>query len=145
MVTDAGGVNACLFGFSLDHPQRLRAVQPPGAELLGRPVDAPKERACFVLGDVRRVHVLPQIEFKGMVAGHFMVFAAFFMEPYPKPVLLGVHVFDVHRERRADAGEAIRHERNQGTIAEVRETVGRDGAKQVPASSAVRIGVLPLV
>ena len=71
MVADAGGFDSCQFCFSLDHPQGFRSLKAVGAEFLGGAVDGAKERFRLVLADAGRVDILPQINFKAMVAGKF--------------------------------------------------------------------------
>lgn len=132
MVADAGGFDSCLSGFSLDHPQGFRSLKAVGAELLGGAVDGAKQRFRFVLADAGRIDILPQINLKAMVAGEFVILPALLQQADPKAVLFGEYVFDVHGQGRADAGERIGHERNQGTIAKVRDSVRRNGAEQVP-------------
>lgn len=94
------------------------------AGLFGVPVDTPEERAACVVGDAGCVEICAEIEFKVMVARHFVVLAAFFMEADPKTVLFWEHVPDVHGKRGPDAGEGVGHKGNQSAVAEVREAVG---------------------
>jgi hypothetical protein len=53
-----------------------------------------------------------------VVARHRVSLAAFLAQPHPKAPVLCEHVFDRHPERRADAGEGIDHEPDQGAIAQ---------------------------
>jgi hypothetical protein len=42
-----------------------------------------------------------------MVAGHFMVLAAFLVQPYPEPTFLDEDILDLHGEHGANAAEGI--------------------------------------
>jgi RNA polymerase sigma-70 factor (ECF subfamily) len=53
-----------------------------------------------------------------VVARHRVPLAALLAEPYPQPAILREHVLDRHAKRRADPGEGIDHEPNQGTVAQ---------------------------
>jgi hypothetical protein len=47
-----------------------------------------------------------------------MPLAALLAQPHPEPAVLCVDILDRHAERRADPGEGIDHEANQGAVAQ---------------------------
>src|SRR3546814_13897294 len=51
-----------------------------------------------------------QIVLKIMVAGHFVLLAALFVQPHPETAVLHKNVLDTHGERRADPRERIDHQ-----------------------------------
>ncbi len=65
------------------------------------------------------------------MAGKLGHLAALLVKPYPTPALLDVVVPDSHAGRRADAGEGVAHERDEGTVAEPEQGSGVDGGEQL--------------
>ena len=58
------------------------------------------------------------------MAGHLVALAAFFMQAHPRPPSLHIDVLDAHLlGGRADAGEGIGHQGNQGAIAQAHARV----------------------
>ena len=74
---------------------------------------------------------------------HLMDLAAFFVEAQPPALAVGELILDAHADRRADAGEAERHQRDQCAVAQpdVRRDV--DLSSSFLASSPSNTGVLP--
>ena len=65
------------------------------------------------------------------MAGKLGYLAALLVEPHPTPALLDVVVLDPHAGRRADAGEGVAHERDEGAVAEPEQGSGVDGGEQL--------------
>jgi hypothetical protein len=53
-----------------------------------------------------------------MMARHRMALTALLAQPHPQPAVLRVDILDRHAERRADPGERIDHQPDQGAIAQ---------------------------
>ena len=87
--------------------QRIRAA-----------ADRPKQRPLRIAGEAAAVDIGVKVGLKIVVAGHFMALAALLVQANPQPAVLHVNVLDLHRERRADAGEGIDHEADQGAVAQ---------------------------
>jgi hypothetical protein len=56
---------------------------------------------------------------KRVMAGHHMLFAAFFMQPYRPAGPARPQILNLHLQRRGDAREGIGKRGDQGAIAEV--------------------------
>jgi hypothetical protein len=54
------------------------------------------------------------------MAWHFMALAALLVQAHPETAVLHVNIFDLHRERRADAREGIDHLADQCPVAQTR-------------------------
>jgi len=53
-----------------------------------------------------------------VVRRHFVLLAAFFVQPHPPAFALRIIVFDVHVQRRRDAREAVDEQRDQRAVAQ---------------------------
>ena len=60
-----------------------------------------------LLGQAAAIDVGVEKGLEVVVAGHLVALAALFVKPHPQPPVLNVGVLDLHRQRRADAGEAV--------------------------------------
>jgi hypothetical protein len=62
---------------------------------------------------------------------HRVPFATLFVQPHPQPAVLRVNILDCHSERRADPGEGIDHQPDEGAIAQTGSVV-----TSMPSSTA---------
>jgi hypothetical protein len=53
-----------------------------------------------------------------VVRRHFVLLAAFFVQPHPPAFALRIIVLDIHVQRRRDARERVDQERNQRAVAQ---------------------------
>ena len=65
------------------------------------------------------------------MAGQLRHLAALLVEPDPTPALLDVVVLDPHACCRADTGEGVAHERDEGAVAKPEQGSGVDGGEQL--------------
>ena len=72
-----------------------------------------------------------------------MFFAALFMQAHPAAASLGEVIAHVHLQHRADPGEGVNHDADEGPVAQARERAGIDGGEQRPRSSRSSTGVRP--
>ena len=62
--------------------------------------------------------VFGEVALQRVVAGHFVEFAAFFVESHPQPPLLVEDVGHVHAAGRGHAGKGEHHDPDQGPVAQ---------------------------
>ncbi len=67
-----------------------------------------------------------------VVCRDFVALAAFFVQPKPPALPLGVVILDAHRDGGADAREAENHEADERAIAEANDGRHVDGVEQRP-------------
>ena len=130
---DAGGPKSVAPDFSVD-PSRLRTATDHGigiglgqgsaGHLTGPPPDRAEQRPSRIIPEPGRFDIGLQIVFQRVVAGHFMLLAAFFVQAHPEPPVLDVDIANLHRERRADPGKAEGHQTDQGAVAQPGHAVG---------------------
>ena len=65
----------------------------------------------------------PQEPFQLLVAGRFVLFAAFFVQPHPAVLPFREVILDIHLQHRGDAGEGLNHDADQRLVA---QADGRD-------------------
>src|SRR5262245_29830673 len=70
---------------------------------------AERKRALAAVTDTGHVEVGVEIGVERMMRRHLVALAAFFMQPDPPTLALGVVVLDAHRHHGADAGEGEDH------------------------------------
>src|SRR5688572_29495550 len=66
------------------------------------------------------------------MGGHFVLLAAFLMEPHPPALSLGVVVADVHVQGGRDAGEGVGQQRDQRAIAQTDRRRHVDALEELP-------------
>ena len=71
-----------------------------------------------VLRDAGRGDIFVQIPLQVVVAGNFMLLAAFFVQPHPAAAALHEVVADFHLQHGVDAGKGVDHGPDQGAIAQ---------------------------
>jgi hypothetical protein len=81
------------------------------------------------VGDAGGFDVFVEIGFELVVGRHLMALAAFFVETDPPALAVGEIVLALHGDG-ADAGEGIRHDRNEGAIAQPDQGRGVDAIEQ---------------
>src|SRR3546814_10485896 len=69
-----------------------------------------EQRPLGLRAQLTPVDIGGQIVLKIMVAGHFVLLAALFVQPHPETAVLHENVHDTHGERRADPRERIDHQ-----------------------------------
>jgi hypothetical protein len=72
----------------------------------------------FVGGDAGGADVFIEEGFELVVSRHFMALAAFLVQADPPALAVGEVVLDPHRHHRADAGEGVGHDADQGAVAQ---------------------------
>jgi hypothetical protein len=70
--------------------------------------------------------------------GHLMPLAAFFMQPHPPTLALGIIVLDAHGDDGADTGESKRHGANERPIAQPDNRRCVDAVQKFPRLIAVQ-------
>ena len=110
---DAGGLRP-----ALDHAVGVLLPQ----SVAGEPARSARrglEQGCVrVLRDAGRGDIFVQIPLQVVVAGDFMLLAAFFVQPHPAAAPLHEVVADFHLQHGVDAGEGVDHGPDQGEIAQ---------------------------
>jgi hypothetical protein len=94
--------------------------------------DRAEQRTLGLAGDAGSFELLVQINFEIVVARHFVMLAAFFVQADPQAPVLNKNILDFHGERSANARERIDHETNQGTIAQADVCADVDALEQAP-------------
>jgi len=108
-----------------DHPPGVLPRHPRFRKLLAAaPADRAEQRRRFVGPDPGRGDIGVDITFEQVVRRHFVLLAAFFVQPHPPAFALRIIVFDVHVQRLGDAGEGVDQERDQRPVAQADD--GRD-------------------
>ena len=64
-------------------------------------------------------YVSHEIRLGVVIARHFVVLTAFFVQPHPKAAVLRKHIFDLHCHDRADARKAVEHQADQRLVAQI--------------------------
>ena len=103
---------------ALDHAVGIDAVHRFVGEHAAVPHGGAEEGALAAVADAGRVEIRVQIGFERVMRWHLMALAAFFMEPDPPTLALGVVVVDAHVHHGADAGEGEGHHADQRPIAQ---------------------------
>ena len=117
VIADQGG-DASGLRSAADHGVGVGLGQGRASELIGAAANC-REQRRFRLGrqaSLVQVGVQPGLEV--MVAGHVVPLAALLPQADPKAAVLGVDVLNPHAERRADPGEAVDHQSDQGAVAQ---------------------------
>ena len=87
-----------------------------------------------------------EIVFQQVVRRHFVLLAAFLVQPHPPAFALRIVVLDVHVQRRRDAGEGVDQQRDQRPVAQARRSVETSMlSSSFFASSPSSTGVLPFL
>ena len=110
------------------------------------PVPRPIVRNSGPLGSPRKpgaVEIGDEIFLEVVVAGHCVPLAALLAQPHPQAAVLRVDVLDLHAERRADAGEGIDHQPDQGAVAQTRRRRHSMLSSSARASAGSSTGVCP--
>ena len=85
---------------AFDHFPCPLPIKPASAQLFGLAVNGAEEGTILVITNPGRLDIFPQSDLQIVLAGHFMVLAAFFVQPYPQAFLFWVDVLDLHFQRR---------------------------------------------
>ena len=108
---------------AFDHQQNISSARRIFRELPA-PVYAPEEETFLFSSYAGRVEILVEVRFSVVVSRHFVTFAAFLMQPYPKAfAVLGKVVLNFHVYDRTDTGKGVAHESNQSPIAQAYDRV----------------------
>jgi hypothetical protein len=95
-------------GTADDHAARVLARHAVGSELpAAAAAKGGEQRRVFFGREAGRRDIGVEIILKEMVRRHLVLLAAFFVQPYPPALALGIVVVDVHVERGRDPGKAI--------------------------------------
>ena len=107
-----------LGGASLDHPPGVDPVHRFLGQRAGAADGRAEEGSLAAVADAGRLYICVDIGFEIVIRRHFMSLAAFFVQPDPPSLALGVIILDAHGDDRADAGEGEGHHRNQRPVAQ---------------------------
>ena len=88
--------------------------------------EAPKQRPLLIVADTGRRYPGVEILVEAVMAGYLMPFAAFFVEPKPRPSALLKIILDPKRDDCTHAGEAVAHQPEQGAVAQGDQSAGVD-------------------
>ena len=122
---DAGGAEGVATDFCLDpgllgppsdHAPDIGLAQGPARKRCAAPGRRAKEPVFPAR--LRRQQIGMQVLLKIVVARHFMLLAAFFLQPYPGAAALDIHILYLHFDHRADAGEGVDHQADQRPVAQ---------------------------
>ena len=137
---DAGGAEGVAADLGLnsgrgrpaaDHPPHIRLLHGLDSELARAAARGAKQRTFPVLPDAGRRDILMEVLVKVVVRGHGVLLAALLMQAHPAAALLDVVILDPHAGGRADAGECVAHERDEGAVAQPEQGAGVDGGEQL--------------
>jgi hypothetical protein len=113
-----------------DHRIGVRLRQHGAGEFPGAPADRAEQRPLWIVAQAGAVEIGRQVFVEVVVTRHRVPLAALLEQPHPEPAVLRVDIFDRHAERRADAGEGIDHQPDQGAVAQPRLRRDIDAVEQ---------------
>ena len=125
------GVDGGFFGAAADHAPDIDAVHRQRRQRAAMPVGGAEQGSPFRPEQPGSMHVGVEIGFEIVMRRHLMDLAAFFVEAEPPALAVGEVILDAHADRRADAGEAEGHQRDQRAVAQADDGRDVDGVEQL--------------
>ena len=120
-VTARGRRESRRLGPAFHHAKDVRSRDREFRDLAASSTKRAEEGSAGFQSDARRLQIRIDVVFSVVVSGHFVVFAAFFVESNPAALSVQVIVIDPHPADGAHAGKRVNHRADERSIAQAHE------------------------
>lgn len=117
-------------GAALDHAVGVDPVHGVLGQRAAVPHGRAEEGGLAAVPQCGGVEIGVQVRFEGVMRRHLVALAAFFVEPHPPALALGVVVLDAHGHHGANAGEGEHHQADERPVPQPDHGRGVDAVQE---------------